>query len=775
LGALAVLLTIAATIALALYQFVPPEVVPAEAPKTEFSAERALAHLEVIAREPHPVGSPENARVRDYLIQGISATGLRPQVQKTTVFPSAPDDAEATTVENVLVRIEGTEPTSRAILVTAHYDSVVTGPGAGDNGMSVAAMLETLRAIHAGQPPRNELIFLFNDGEEPGMFGSTAFVEQHPWAKDVDVAFDFDRDAPTGAANLSWTTAHDGWLVSEIAAASAGIYAASWDNASQRQEYDNDLNALAAAGLSGAHFDSFSGQDRYHTMRDNFASADPRALQDVGDTMVALSRHFGDLPIGETKAEDEIFFTLFGGGILHYPLAWALPLGLLAGLGTLGVIAFGVWQGRLRMRGLAGALVVLTLGAVAAAGAAVLAGQLILASHPEAWVFGEADFYGQGYYMGALYAFTVALALALWSWIGRRLGAAYLAVAALIWLGALAVFYAIASPHGSFAVAWPALAGVLALGVFVGFPGDGSWRSWARGAALLVPALLTIGFLMPLLYSATLDGFEAGLADKGAFLVLLLGLLAPQLALIARAIRVRWLPAAATLLAALIGVGLIVAGNAASGYDASHPRPDTLFYSLNADTGEASWATLDPELDQWTKQFLSGDTQVRTVGELYGGDDPTKILTSPAPVAPLKPPELELLGQEEANGTIRTLRLHLSSPREAQRAILLPGPDVEILALGVNGKPLQEVDDEIFEHRTLPPEGVGLSVKVRASGPVRLTVIDRTNELPSIPGVILPTRPETVMPAPLPPQAAAFAGYPTLVSKSFAFGKREAS
>jgi hypothetical protein len=638
--------------------------------------------------------------------------------------------------------------------------------------MSVAAMLETLRALKASPPPRNDLIFLFNDGEEPGMLGSTAFVEQHPWAKDVSVAFDFDRDAPTGAANLSWTAAHDGWLVQEIANASPGVFAASWDNASQRKDEDNDLHVLAAAGLTGAHFDSFSGQDRYHTMRDNFASADPRALQDEGNAMLALMRHFGSVPIDETKAEDEVFFTLFGGGILHYPLSWALPLGLLAGLGTLGVIGLGVWRRRLNVRSLVGGLLVLTLGAVAAAGAAVLAGQLILAAHPEAWVFGERDFYGQGFYMGALYAFTVALAFALWYWIGRRLEATYLAVAALIWLGMLAVFYAIASPYGSFAVTWPALTGMLALAVFLVLPGDGSsWRSWARGAALLVTALVTIGFLMPLLYSATLDGFEAGLADKGAFLVLLLGLLAPQLALIARAIRWRWLPAAATLLAALIGVGLIVAGNAASGYDASHPRPDTLFYALNADSGEASWATLDPELDQWTKQFLSRDTQERTVGELYGGDDPTKILTSSAPVAPLKPPELELLGQEKANGTTRTLRLHLSSPREAWKALLLPGPGVEILGWGINGKPPQEIDDEVFEYRALPPEGVDLTVKVRASGPVRFTLIDQTLGLPRIPGETLPKKPETVMPAPLPTEAEAFAGYPTLVSKSFVFGK----
>ena len=87
---------------------------------------------------------------------------------------------------------------------------------------------------------------------------------------------------------------------------------------------------------------------------------------------------------------------------MHYPLSWALPLGLLAGLGTAGVIALGLWRGRLRVRALSGALLVLGIGMLAAAGAAYLAGQLLLATHPESWIFDEGDFYGQGLYMCAM-------------------------------------------------------------------------------------------------------------------------------------------------------------------------------------------------------------------------------------------------------------------------------------------------------------------------------------------------------------------------------------
>jgi Zn-dependent M28 family amino/carboxypeptidase len=46
----------------------------------------------------------------------------------------------------------------------AHYDSAVGAPGAGDNGMSVAALVETLRALRVGPALRNDLIVLFRDG-----------------------------------------------------------------------------------------------------------------------------------------------------------------------------------------------------------------------------------------------------------------------------------------------------------------------------------------------------------------------------------------------------------------------------------------------------------------------------------------------------------------------------------------------------------------------------------------------------------------------------------
>jgi hypothetical protein len=67
------LILLMATVGLS--HLVPPTVVPASAPVTHFSAERAMKHLKVIACEPHPTGSIANGRVRGYIVEQMQSLG----------------------------------------------------------------------------------------------------------------------------------------------------------------------------------------------------------------------------------------------------------------------------------------------------------------------------------------------------------------------------------------------------------------------------------------------------------------------------------------------------------------------------------------------------------------------------------------------------------------------------------------------------------------------------------------------------------------------------
>ena len=123
----------------AISYLIPPAVLPASAPVTDFSAERAIEHLKVIAREPHPTGSIANARVRDYLVEQLKQEGLEPQIQRTGVaslMEDFPGPYGAGTVENILARLRGSNSTG-VVLLMAHYDSVAPAPGATDDGSGV--------------------------------------------------------------------------------------------------------------------------------------------------------------------------------------------------------------------------------------------------------------------------------------------------------------------------------------------------------------------------------------------------------------------------------------------------------------------------------------------------------------------------------------------------------------------------------------------------------------------------------------------------------------
>jgi acetylornithine deacetylase/succinyl-diaminopimelate desuccinylase-like protein len=110
------------------------------------SVDRALQHVAFIAQEPHVMGTPEIARVRDYLVATLSEMGLEPE----TMTIETPDyfGTSGGTIEiaNVLARIPGTGD-GDAVLLMAHYDTVPTTPGANDNAAAVAALLEVGRVL----------------------------------------------------------------------------------------------------------------------------------------------------------------------------------------------------------------------------------------------------------------------------------------------------------------------------------------------------------------------------------------------------------------------------------------------------------------------------------------------------------------------------------------------------------------------------------------------------------------------------------------------------
>jgi hypothetical protein len=128
---------------------------------------------------------------------------------------------EGATAYNAIAEIPGTDKKDEIVMLGAHYDSWHDATGATDNGIGSTMMLEAVRilaALHV--KPRRTIRIALWSGEEQGLLGSLAYVQQHfgsfesqkPEYAKLDAYFNIDSGTgkprgagvfgPTGAADM---------------------------------------------------------------------------------------------------------------------------------------------------------------------------------------------------------------------------------------------------------------------------------------------------------------------------------------------------------------------------------------------------------------------------------------------------------------------------------------------------------------------------------------------------------------------------------------------
>lgn len=753
-AAFATLLLLAVLFFLALASVRPPSALPASAPADQFSAMRALGKLQVIARQPHPTGSAEHARVREYLLGELRGLGLDPQVQTASVARTDPKwygRAVGATVNNVLARLPGSANT-RAVMLVAHYDSVPSGPGASDDGSGVVTELETLRALRAGPPLRNDVIFLITDAEEAGLLGAQAFVNEHPWAHEPGVVLNFEARGACGPASMFETSVGNGWLVHQFAEASPYPVTSSFSyEAYKRLPNDTDLTVFKRAGLAGLNFAYAGCWARYHTEGDSVQNLDPRSLQHQGSYALALARRFGDLDLTETRAADAVYFNVWRS-VIHYPVSWTLPILALAILLAIFVVVRGFRRGVLGAGGVAAGFFGWLLAAALATAACEVIWRPLRPTHFVSLLpYGMA--YNGDYYAWAFVALTVAIVAAVYAALFKWFDVQSLTVGALAWWLLLGVVLGLKAPAASYLVLLPLLASLaeLAYAFTRRHPERETdsvllWTLPAVVGVLLVGALpyLVITLVGTLLVTAVV-----------ATVALLAGFLVPHLHILTRAHR--WWVAGVSAVASAV---LITAGMASAGYSPSRQRADSVFYLLDADSGQAAWMSADSKPDAWTAQFLTPPAQKGTYQELGFGKD--ALIKSAAPRLDLTTPDLATL-EDQTLGDRRRLDLQFHFAPGTQ-LIWVNVKKARVLGAAVEGKPVtgfnptesgshasgsQPKDSEpgwLLAYAAPPPEGLRLQLDLEAGASPLIRLFQDSSGLPAIPGTSLAVRPADVMP-----------------------------
>jgi Peptidase family M28 len=742
LFAAAIVALVALVVVVAVTPWDAPRPAPASAPADRFSSARAMEALRVIAASPRPLGSPREAAVRGFIYGRLESLGLNPHVQRAEVV-SAREPRVAGVVHNVVARLAGRDPT-RAVLLVAHYDSVPTAPGAADDGSGVAALLETARALCSGAPPRNDVIFLFTDGEERGLLGSQAFLEDDPWAYAAGVVLDFDSPGSSSPALMYETSPGNGRLVAAYLAAGHAYGSSLMYEVSRRQPVVSDFRPFVARGIPGMTFGMLDGPAFDHTAYDSVNAFHEAGLQHEGETALALARRLGGADLWRVHSPDVVYFDLLGSVAVSYPIARVTPFLALALALFAAAVALAARRRLFTLRGAAWAV----LGTAATLGSSLLVVAVVWSMYRTAYE--ERVWTGTGvvisdWYRLGLVLLAAAVVLAIYAGLLRRLRSWDLAVVALAWWAAGAVAVSLAFPGASYLLTWSLAGGSLGLAAaaLVDRPGGGRPSAALFALAGAVPGLV-------LLSSATyLLLMSAGLKQSITVLTvwLLAGLLMLPLAVVVRSFRF-WLPAAL----AVAGIVVLFAVGSTVAFDSEHPKFTSVYYRA-ASGGATTWQAID-QVDGYTRPFLGEYPGHPMLPEYFPQLGPRITVAAPAPAYGLEKPRLRLLSDVTV-GDRRTVRVRVRSARSAAVLSLLVHTIVGNLSASVDGHDLGGRDTTVLDGSTVrwsfdfyapPPQGVVVTLDFAAGPPVVLRAVDLTYGLPAGAAGRYPSRPAGMLP-----------------------------
>jgi hypothetical protein len=209
------------------------------------------------------------------------------------------------------------------------------------------------------------------------------------------------------------------------------------------------------------------------------------------------------------------------------------------------------------------------------------------------------DIHNGFFYWLAFIVLTLVITTALYNLFRRYLSLADLALGALLWWVIPTIVVSQMMPGVSYWLQWPLPFILIGLGLLWLLPEQelASCRGVILLAVSAVPALLIFSWSIYAFYLAL--GTNLLIVPVLA-MGLMLGLFIPHFDLFARPYR--WaLPATAGFSA----VATLIAGSLAAVPDAASPQADSIFYALNADTGQALWISEDPQPDVWTSRFCA--------------------------------------------------------------------------------------------------------------------------------------------------------------------------
>jgi len=684
-------LIITLAIYLSLSSLMPQKISDASTPLTEFSSERALAHLKEITKKPHFVGTSEHKKVQEYIISELENLGLSVQVQQQVAVNKK--WRAGTSTQNIIAKIKGTS-NSKALMLLTHYDSAVhSSLGASDAGSGVVALLEGLRAFLAkNSQPKNDIIILISDAEELGLLGANAFVNHHPWANDVGLVLNFEARGSGGPSYmLMETNRGNKKLIEQFSKANPKYPVASslMYSIYKMLPNDTDLTVFREDGdIQGFNFAFIDDHFDYHTVQDNYERLDRKTLEHQASYLMPLLSYFADADLSNLNSDsDNVYFNMPFIGMVYYPFSWVLPMIIIFIIVFLALIIFGVSKQKINLSGIFKGFIPFLLSLIISGLIGFYGWKLLLKIHPQYQDVLHGFTYNGHWYISAFSAFTLAICIIIYKKYFKKIESINLIIAPLfVWIlinMAIAIYL---NGAGYFIIAVIYGLIVLALLLFT-----------KREYQSVLLSVLSIPVLF--VFAPLVQMFPIGLGLKmltvsSIFIVLLFGLLLPIFSSFKNIKKLGRLFLALSLL-------IFITASFKSGYNIEQKQPNSIIYVLDADRNEAYWASYNKSVDTFTQQFL-GDAPVKggfdnsTTASKYG----SRIqLHKKTEVKTIIQPLIEIV-QDTVIGNFRNVNLKITPQRDINRIELLALENLSFKTFTVNGETVRKQNHAEFVFKT---------------------------------------------------------------------------
>jgi hypothetical protein len=354
---------------------------PPAAAAGRFVTGRAMARLQRILGDerPHPVDSAANDAVRERLLAELRGIGLSPVVTDELGCNGVPRSRTVGCARVRNVRATIGPQRGRHLLIASHYDSSPVGPGAADDGIGVAVMLEVAALLKRSELKR-PVTFLFDEGEELQLNGARAFLRSDPLAAQVDQAINLEARGVTGPAIMFETSRPNGGALDWFGRArwrpvanslTADLYAL--------MPNDTDVSVFKGRGWTILNFALIGNETRYHSPSDRIAALDPRSLDHMGVQVLRAAEAAAAAGPATRSRDNRLYANTIGGAFVSLPA----PAGIVMLVLLMLTAAALAWQRSAAIARSAATMVAAL--AVAGGGVAILAAGIAFARPGAFW------------------------------------------------------------------------------------------------------------------------------------------------------------------------------------------------------------------------------------------------------------------------------------------------------------------------------------------------------------------------------------------------------